>query len=358
MPTTPQPERILVADDSDDVRYSLTQRLARFGYERVETAEDGRAALDRLANEDFDLVLLDIMMPECTGYEVLERLREQGRLASLPVIVISAIDEVDAAVRCIELGAEDYLTKPIDATLLRARVGNAVEKKRLRDETARQLAVIRSVLGRYVPDSVVAQVVAGEGNLEPAKTQATILYTDIEGFTSVVENMEPEQAVQMLNEYFAVVTEPILEHGGTITQFQGDAMLVSFNAPVPDPRHAENAVAAAVGLQMRLRGRRFAGVELPTRVGINTGEVMAGNVGSGARIAYTVHGDAVNLAARLEDLNKTTGTRVLIAESTRSMLSDPGSLRRVDELTVRGRHRPITVYTPVALDEPAPAGAS
>lgn len=344
------PERVLVADDSDDVRYNLTQRLARFGFRNVATAEHGREALERLEAEPFDLLLLDIMMPELTGYEVLQALRESGRLATLPVIVISAIDELDSAVRCIELGAEDYLTKPIDATLLRARVGNAIEKKRLRDETERQLAIIRTALGRYVPDSVVRQVVAGDGKLEPCKSEATILYTDIEAFTSVVESMAPEQAVAMLNEYFEVVTEPILEFGGTINQFQGDAMLVTFNVPVSDPEHADNALRAAVALQQRSQGRRFAGVELATRVGINTGEVVSGNVGSGARVSYTVHGDAVNLAARLEDLNKSLGTRVLISDSTRALLADPFLVRCVDEVRVRGREAPLTVYTPVALD--------
>jgi class 3 adenylate cyclase len=346
------PERVLVADDSDDVRYNLTQRLARFGFEHVETAEHGREALERLENEHFDLLLLDIMMPECTGYEVLESLRRSGRLATLPVIVISAIDELDSAVRCIELGAEDYLTKPVDATLLRARVSNAIEKKRLRDETERQLNIIRDTLGRYVPDSVVHQVVAGGGRLEPSKSEATILYTDIESFTMVVENMAPERVVQMLNEYFEVVTEPILENGGTINQFHGDAMLVTFNVPVPDDAHADKALQAAVSLQQRSQGRRFAGVELSTRVGINTGIVVAGNVGTGKRVNYTVHGDAVNLAARLEDLNKVTGTRVLVSAATRERLSDPGVLRRVDEVRVRGREAPIVVYAPVVLDAP------
>lgn len=343
------PERVLVADDSDDVRYNLTQRLKRFGFKHIETAENGLEALNRLEHEHFDLLLLDIMMPECTGYEVLERLRASGALASLPVIVISALDELASAIRCIELGAEDYLTKPIEATLLRARVNNAIEKKRLRDETERQLDIIRTILGRYVPDTVVSQVVAGEGTLAPTKTEATILYTDIAGFTSVVETMTPEQAVTMLNEYFEAVTVPILDHGGTINQFQGDAMLVTFNVPVANDRHADHAVAAAVELQQRHHGRRFGGVELSTRVGINTGEVVAGNVGSGTRVNYTVHGDAVNLAARLENLNKTLGTQVLVSEATRALLSDPDQLVRVDRVTVRGRETPVSVYTPAAL---------
>jgi len=153
----------------------------------------------------------------------------------------------------------------------------------------------------------------------------------------------------MLNEYFEAVTPPILEFGGTINQFQGDAMLVTFNVPVTDPAHADNALAAAMALQASHHGRRFAGVELRTRVGINTGEVLAGNVGTGRRMSYTVHGDAVNLAARLEELNKSLGTSLLVSASTRAALSSPSTLVSVGEVAVRGRTRPIEIFTPAAL---------
>ena len=312
--------RILVVDDNEDNRYTLTRRLRREGYTDVVTAGDGREALGRLAETDFDLVLLDIMMPEMDGYSVLEKLRASGRLASLPVIVISAIDDFDSVVRCIEMGAEDYLRKPFDATLLRARISGVLEKKRLRDEVARQLAVIREVFGRYVPESVAAQIVAGQGQLEPTLATATILYSDIEAFTSVVESMPPETVVQMLNEYFPAVIEPVEKYGGIVNQFQGDAMLITFNVPVADPEHADRAVSAALEMQQAVDGKTFAGVQLKTRIGIATGEVIAGNVGSGERMNYTVHGDAVNLAARLEQLNKEHGTRILVSAETVSLL--------------------------------------
>jgi class 3 adenylate cyclase len=153
----------------------------------------------------------------------------------------------------------------------------------------------------------------------------------------------------MLNEYFEVVTQPLLDHGGTINQFQGDAMLVTFNVPVADARHADNAVKAAIALQECHRDRTFAGVSLRTRVGINTGELMAGNVGTGKRFNYTVHGDAVNLAARLEGLNKALGTSVLLSAETRDRLSSPDDVVAVREVTVRGRASPVQVFTPRTL---------
>ena len=336
--------RILVVDDNEDNRYTLMRRLRREGYTDVVSAGDGRDALARLAETDFDLMLLDIMMPEMDGYSVLEKLRATGRLASLPVIVISAIDDFDSVVRCIEMGAEDYLRKPFNATLLRARISGVLEKKRLRDEVVRQLAVIREVFGRYVPASVAAQIVAGQGQLEPAHATATILYSDIEAFTSITETMPPETVVQMLNEYFSAVIEPVEKHGGVINQFQGDAMLITFNVPVADPEHADRAVRAALEMQQAVSGKTFAGVQLKTRIGIATGKVIAGNVGSGERVNYTVHGDAVNLAARLEQLNKEHGTRILVSAETIALLKGDYRIESMGAMRVRGKSAPVEIH--------------
>ena len=349
---TAYPCRILVVDDNEDNRYTLVRRLAREGYTDVVTAANGRQALAELGDSEFDLVLLDIMMPEVDGYAVLEQLRSQGRLASLPVIVISALDDFDAAVRCIEMGAEDYLPKPFNTTLLRARIAAILEKKRLRDEVVRQLAVIQDVFGKYVPESVAAQIVADRGRLVPTHATATIMYSDIEAFTSIAETMPPEQVVQMLNEYFAAVIEPIEKHGGIVNQFQGDAMLITFNVPVADPEHADRAVRAALEMQQAVAGAQFAGIRLNTRIGIATGKVIAGNVGSGRRINYTVHGDAVNLASRLEQLNKEHGTRILVSGETVALLSGDYPLRAMGALQVRGRSAPVEIHALGADDAP------
>ena len=204
--------RFLVVDDNDDNRYSLTQRLKRLGYTNVLTADNGRHALDVIRNQPLDIVLLDILMPEMDGYQVLERLREQELLSRLPVIVISALDDLESVVRCIELGAEDYLPKPFNATLLEARISGTLEKKRLHDEVRRQLSIIRSVFGKYVPDGVVDAIVSGRGELAPRNATATILYSDIVGFTAVSERLSPERVLQMLNEYFPAVIEPIMRY--------------------------------------------------------------------------------------------------------------------------------------------------
>jgi class 3 adenylate cyclase/GAF domain-containing protein len=241
--------------------------------------------------------------------------------------------------------AEPFTEKQIELLKTFANLAMlAIEDVRLFREANRQHAIIREVFGKYVPDSVVEAIVSGKGHLKPIQTTATVLYSDLEAFTSIVEDMPPIQVVQMLNEYFPAVIEPINRHGGVVNQFQGDAMLVTFNIPVEDPHHADEAVKTACEIQEIVKNRTFAGVSLRTRIGINTGTVIAGSVGSGDRVNYTVHGDAVNQAARLEQLNKVHGTLVLVSGSTVSLLTDTYPLEPVGEVIMRGKHESVELF--------------
>jgi len=340
-----EPGRVLIVDDNRMNRMKLSHSLVQQGHATVE-AVNGREALELLRVETFDLVLLDILMPEVDGFQVLREMKDDRVLRDLPVIVISAMDEMDSVVRCIEMGAEEHLPKDFDPVLLNARIGACLEKKRLRDEVTEQLKFIREIFGKYVPESVAKQIVASKGMLEPKQLKATILFTDIENFTTTAESIPPKQVVQMLSEYFPAVIEPITRHGGVVNQFQGDAMLVTFNVPIEDPQHAEKAVKAASEIQEVLKGQTFAGVELRTRIGINTGDVIAGNVGAGDRINYTVYGDAVNVAARIEQLNKELGTLVLISESTVDLLRDKNVVESMGDVSIRGKNKTIRVFKP------------
>ncbi len=208
----------------------------------------------------------------------------------------------------------------------------------------RDTAVVREVFGKYVPESVAEAIIAGGGSLQPVQTTATILYSDLETFTGIVEGMSPAEVVQMLNEYFPAVIEPINRHGGIVNQFQGDAMLVTFNVPIEDPAHADEAVKAACEIQQIVARRTFAGRSLRARIGITTGTVIAGNVGSGDRMNYTVHGDAVNLAARLEQLNKEYGTRVLVSGETVARLCGSYPLEPIGEVGIRGKNKSVEVF--------------
>ncbi len=205
-------------------------------------------------------------------------------------------------------------------------------------------------LSRFVPEAVAQQVTRSEEGATTGKgevNETTILFTDIEGFTAISETLAPEQLIAALNEYFTLISKPIDDCGGVISQFQGDAVLATFNVPKPDANHASNAVKAALGIQRALEGKLFGdGVSFNTRIGINSGPVVGGLVGSGDRVGYTVHGDNVNLTARLEQLNKDYGTRIIISEQTRALI-EPGEyeFRALGDVSVRGRQQPVRIFT-------------
>lgn len=333
---------ILVVDDNATNRLKLSMAVGHLGHS-TRQAEHGRQALEVLREGGIDLMLLDILMPEMDGYQVLDVMKSDATLRDIPVIVISAVDEMASVVACIERGAEDYLPKNFDPVLLEARINASLEKKRLRDAVMEQMAFIREIFGKYVPDSVASALVRNRGVLEPVRTVATILYSDISGFTGIVENRPPEQTFEMLNEYFPAVIEPITRHGGIVNQIHGDAILALFNLPTENPRHADNAVQAAAEIMQATRERAFGGATLTTRIGVSTGPVIAGNVGDGTRLNYTALGDAVNIAARLEQLNKEYGSNVLVSGETVDLLEDHYPLTLAGEVAIRGRREPVRV---------------
>ena len=212
-------------------------------------------------------------------------------------------------------------------------------------------SVLAKDLSRFVAPEVADRISASDRALEPGDGEvrvASVLFTDIEGFSTISEKLTPERLVRLLNDYFEAVSVVIDRHRGAITQFQGDAMLITFNTVRDDPEHAANAVRTALEIQRTMLGRTFGdGVQLRTRCGINTGRIVAGAVGAKDRLLYTVHGDEVNIAARLEQLNKRYGTYVLATEATAQAAGAAFSFERVGEVTVRGRNAPTTVYTPV-----------
>lgn len=203
---------------------------------------------------------------------------------------------------------------------------------------------IRNLFGKYVPERVAEKLLAADGALEPQSAEATILFVDLAGFTTMSEQMEPPEIVDILNTYFSAVVDIIERNGGVITQFQGDAILAIFNVPMPDPQHAANAVKAAREIHEDINRSLFGGQKLSCRIGINTGSVIAGNVGAQARLNYTVHGDAVNLAARLEQLNKEFGTGTLISASTIEQIEGEAFEPKGD-VDIRGKVERVTVYS-------------
>lgn len=210
----------------------------------------------------------------------------------------------------------------------------------------RRSRVTRRTLGRFVSKEVARELMKGGGKLEPTEAEATVLLCDLEGFTSLTQSLGPAGVVQFLNEYFEDMVAILERHRGVITQFQGDAILAVFNVPIADPAHAEHAVRAAIEMVGAAQSRSYAGLQVANRVGLCTGQVVAGAVGSHGRMTYTVHGNAVNMAARLETMNKDYGTRVLMSAYTAEHCRGI-ALRKVADAVVRGYETPIELFTPV-----------
>ncbi len=216
-------------------------------------------------------------------------------------------------------------------------------------EGLRERERIRETFGRYVDESVAATILRREGSgvLAGETREATVLFSDIEGFTTIAEHLPPDQLVIALNEYLQTVLAPIRAHGGVVNTFIGDGLFASFNMPLACDGHASAAVRAALDIQRAVGSRTFGdiGMSFATRIGISTGGVIGGSVGAGQRMSFTLLGDTVNLAARLEELNKQHGTRILVSESTRSNCNGEFSFSPLGSVVVRGRSEPVAIFS-------------
>jgi adenylate cyclase len=341
MSPNPSPGRLLVVDDNKVNRLLLGRGLEQQGH-RIAFAENGRRALELLHESEFDLVLLDIQMPEMDGYQVLERLTSDLNLRDLPVIVTSALEELDSVVRCIEMGAEDYLTKPVNPVLLRARIGASLEKKRLRDQQ-------RELVRRFATAEVAQDMEESGFALGGRYVEATAMFSDIRGFTTLAESQSPADTIELLNTYYTLMFEAITGQGGVVNQMVGDGLMAIFGAPLPLAHHAEQAVRAALemielidlfNLDQAAAGKPVIGIG----IGIATGQVIAGYTGTQRRATYTCVGDTVNLAARLEAYTKVAGVPVLIDECTRQQLSSAIMVVDLGPVEIKGKAQSVPVY--------------
>jgi len=314
---------------------------------RAELAENGRIALVMLRREPFDLLLLDIEMPEMDGFAVLEQLKADQQLRDLPVIVTSSVEGLDNIVRCIGLGAEDYLPKPVNAVLLKARIGASLEKKRLRDQQ-------KELVRRFATSEVAQDLQQSGFSLGGKRVHASVMFSDIRGFTALVESQPPEETIELLNAYYALMFDAISSHGGVVNQMISDGLMALFGAPLPLDDCAGSAVAAAmemIDLIEQFNLERSAAQKPTIRIGIGvaTGEVVAGYTGTQKRATYTCIGDTVNLAARLEAHTKTVQRTILIDAVTRHSLGAGVQLIALGEVQFKGKAGAAPVYA-VAQD--------
>jgi adenylate cyclase len=332
---------VLAVDDSESIRTLLLELLSLLGY-AADSAPNGTQALEMLRARPYDLVLSDIMMPFMNGYQMLETIKSTPGLQHIPVVVISAIQEIDSVVRCLELGAEDYLFKPIQPVLFEARVNASLEKKRLRDqeqahlrrleiEQARSERLLRNIL----PASIVQKLKAGSDRLAEAYADVTVLFADIVNFSQVSAAISPTALVRLLNRIFSTFDQLAEKHGVEKIKTIGDAYMIVGGLPTPRPDHAE--AVAEMALDMQAAITRFAdpqGRPLSLRIGINTGPVVAGVIGT-RKFSYDLWGDTVNVASRME--TQGLGGQIQAAPEAYRRLRDSYEFTERGKIHIRGR---------------------
>lgn len=336
-----QSSRILAVDDNAANRDVLERRLTREGHQVV-TASSGAVALELIAAQEFDLVLLDLIMPEMSGFEVLRRLKAAEHSRDVPVIVISALDEIDSVVRCIESGAEDYLTKPFNPVLLRARIGASLEKKSLRDREKKFIADLErekqrseTLLLNILPQGIVNRMRAGETVIADHVDEVTILFCDLVGFTTLSQALPAARTIDFLSRIFSAFDRLAAEHGVEKIKTIGDAYMVVGGIPEYQPDHAMRIATLAPRMLEAVRAiSDSTALPLRARIGIHTGPVVAGVIGT-HKFVYDVWGDTVNTASRMESYS--LPGRIQVSATTRAALDSGFSFESRGALEIKGK---------------------
>ena len=359
--------KVLVVDDVALNVKLLADLLTVKGYTTC-TATSGPQALEVLKAERPDLVLLDVMMPGMSGYEVCQAIRADPAHAMLPVVLVTALDPAEERAKGLDAGADDFLSKPVSQAELLARVRSLLRIKSLYDEVLRQkgeLTELNRTLEQRVEDGVrqlervgrlkrffspqLAELIVGGGADDPLKShrrEITVVFLDLRGFTAFTETADPEEVMGVLGEYHAAMGRLILEHGGTLERFTGDGIMVFFNDPVQIPDPAPRAARMVLAMQREVAHLSGAwkkrGYDLQMGVGIAQGFATIGGIGFSDRIDYGAIGTVTNLAARL--CGEARGGETLLSQRVRALLEDGFATEPAGELALKGFHKPVPAY--------------
>ena len=350
-----RPPRILAVDDNKQNLDILSKALTVAGYDVIK-APDGPAALRLIETAPPDLVLLDVMMPGMSGYEVCKRIRAVESTRLLPVVMLTALSDVADRIRGIEAGADDFLSKPFNREELLTRVKSLLRIKTLHDDLETKNRLLRKLFGRYVSEEVAAEIVADPARhleLGGEKREVTVLFGDLRGFTPLAEQLDPQEAVDILNTYLKFVIDTVFESRGTLDKFHGDGFMAFFGAPIRREDDPFNAVRCALAIQEGLKHitfPKFPDLRVNMGMGLNTGIVLAGNIGSERRTDYTVVGDEVNVAQRFE---ASAGPgQILMTGSTYERVKDVVLVRELGHLRVAGKQEGVMAYDVLCWREP------
>lgn len=317
---------VLIVEDEPEIRDLVAMLLQGFDY-NLSLAEDGNQAMDILRQGGVDLVLLDLLLPELNGYEVLEEMKANELLQNIPVIVVSGNADMDNVVRCVELGAEDFLPKPFNPLLLRTRINAGLEKKRLRDQEQAFLLQLNTerekserLLLNVLPAAIAERLKQGEETIAESYPDVSVLFADLVNFTQLSERTPAPKLVELLNEIFSAFDRFAETHGVEKIKTIGDSYMVVGGLPLTCANHAERL--ARMGLDMRQVIQEFNrahGTELAIRVGIHSGPVVAGIIGR-RKFSYDLWGDTVNLASRMESHGQPG--EIQVSEATKNKLGN------------------------------------
>jgi len=345
---SPSETVVLVADDNPDNLRLMQAFLTPEGY-RVLEARDGDEALLMVAQENPDVVILDVMMPGRDGFEVCQKLKCWEQTKNTPVLLVTALQDPGAKLKGSEVGADEFLTKPVDDTELLTRVRSLLRTKFYREELVQKNALLERILNRYLSADVINQILAAPDTLHLGgeRKQVTVLFADLRGFTNFAEVAPPEKVMEILNTCFDRLTRVVFEHRGTLDKYMGDCLMAFFGAPVASPEDTRNAVVTAVEMHQAFSdlAAKWGDARLSSLglgIGINTGDAIVGNLGSERVMDYTVIGDVVNISSRLEKLAQ--AGQILMGETTYRQVESDVVARKLSDVQLKGRTSPITAY--------------
>ncbi|MDX1994505.1 MAG: adenylate/guanylate cyclase domain-containing protein [bacterium] len=338
--------KILAVDDKPDNIELIVDIISALDHD-VRKAFNGPQALAAVAIDPPDLIILDVNMPGMSGFEVVTHLKSNPLTAQIPVIMLTALSDVENRVEGLGLGADDYLTKPFNARELIARVEARLRAKSETDHLRSTQEIIRRTFERFVSPSVVHQLLDDPASvrLGGRLQEVTVFFADLQGFTTISEHTDPEQLLTVLNLYHELMVQIVQDHGGTMDKFIGDAIMALYNTPLNQPDHALQAVLTAHDIRSALRSfhpQFEPQFRMNINFGIHTGMAVVGNVGAPQLMDFTAVGDTVNVAARLQQLSD--GGQILISQATYECLHHKVEVHPLGQVTFKGRREPVTTY--------------